>query len=239
MKRKAFKSLATMLMCLVVMVGCSNNDETTKGENLTPEEAAKEDPQTAAYAPVLKEGRSWRYHFKLITDISLYVRGDTLINGILYKKIYAIDKRLRRDGSPGYTCAMREDGSKLYAVLNGQSEEGVVIDYEAAFQVGSRISLYNNHGQYEDFYEVSKTSEIVTQGFQYKVTRLDDTESQYPFYYVWIQGVGFYTRGIKLTFAKNAAGGDYYYVFDACYDGDVCIYQRTDVNIGAAFGLTE
>ena len=72
---------------------------------------------------MLKEGRTWKYHWRNIMDISIYVQGDTVINSLTYKKLYAIDKRIKKDGTPEYNCAMREADNKLYIVRKDIEEE--------------------------------------------------------------------------------------------------------------------
>lgn len=179
---------------------------------------------------LLKDGRTWKYHWHNIMDISIYVQGDTIINGLSYKKLYAIDKRIKKDGTPEYNCAMREDDNKLYIVRKDEDEELVAIDYSMIYQVGNRVRLLNNKGVYEDCYEVSKLSSFSSQENNYKIAVLNDISSSFPSYYIWIEGIGYYNRGIRLIFAKGAAGGDYDYVFDSCYDGNTCIFKKSDVD---------
>jgi hypothetical protein len=125
---------------------------------------------------------------------------------------------------------MREDDNKLYIVRKDEDEELVAIDYSMIYQVGNRVSLLNNKGVYEDCYEVSKLSSFSSQENNYKIAVLNDISSSFPSYYIWIEGIGYYNRGIRLIFAKGAAGGDYDYVFDSCYDGNTCIFKKSDVD---------
>ena len=74
----------------------------------------------AVRSKLLREGREWWYHdieaefnFEPPYDFYMYVEGDTLINGLRWKKVY------RKKTVPVYEKAMREQGSRVYELRPG------------------------------------------------------------------------------------------------------------------------
>lgn len=169
----------------------------------------------------------WNYH-EMDIPITMYIKGDTIIDEKAYKKVYEIDLRINKSGTPEFASAIREEGRKIYVKRKNWPEERLMIDGDAISQLGRNVSLLNHVGRYEDCYKVARLSTIHSQGIDYRAVVLDDTTSSY-YYNVWIDGIGYYTRGIRMVFAKGWDGGDYDYVFDSCYDGDVCIFRKEDV----------
>ena len=95
------------------------------------------------YRPMLEEGKVWVYenhHFEMLEirdnweiiydeQISFpryTIMGDTLINGVRYNKLMCCIE----DENPVYNKALREEGTAVYCIDNGKTEEYVLQDFD-------------------------------------------------------------------------------------------------------------
>ena len=78
------------------------------------------------YEPFLKESKIWKYLYENPAGTSyMYSRvvsGDTIINGLAYKKIYDV-------GSGDYQYALREDGKKVYCKFQNNELSQLLYDF--------------------------------------------------------------------------------------------------------------
>ena len=98
----------------------------------------------AVRSKLLREGREWWYHdieaeFNLEApyDFYMYVEGDTLINGLRWKKVY------RKKTVPVYEKAMREQGSRVYELRPG-GQERLLFDF--SLKVGDSYEPQGEQG---------------------------------------------------------------------------------------------
>ena len=74
------------------------------------------------YLPFLEEGKSWVVKYMIQENSDSYIRtyivkGDTIIDGKQYKKLYEEDRGL-------YIYALREEGQKIYSVSAAKDQYG-------------------------------------------------------------------------------------------------------------------
>ena len=102
----------------------------THDDFLIPKDEEQE-TKKAPYHPMFKEGKQWLYHYvyrqmgddglsvAAVTeyDVAYVVRGDTLIDGRHYHKLYR-----EYEGNSEYDSAWREEGTSVYVVWQGRQE---------------------------------------------------------------------------------------------------------------------
>ena len=96
--------------------------------------------EEAEYTPLVDESLMWSYCDVVkqevdqydLTYTRYYFKGDTVINGTTYKKLYQEDC----DGAIGYVAAMREDGVKVYMADNELPDAGEKLIYDFGLSVG-------------------------------------------------------------------------------------------------------
>ena len=100
----------------------------THDDFLIPKDEEQE-TKKAPYHPMFKEGKQWLYHYvyrqmgddglsvAAVTeyDVAYVVRGDTLIDGRHYHKLYR-----EYEGNSEYDSAWREEGTSVYVVWQAQ-----------------------------------------------------------------------------------------------------------------------
>jgi len=177
--------------------------------------------QNYEYVPFVKEGLIWSYCDVVKAggeDYKLYYyqfnfSGDTIINGIAYKKLF------QRDCSSNgliNIASIREDNKKVYAVYAGKQEEKLI--YNLGLVVGDSIqSPYDENL----FYQVTKVDTIEVASGKRKRIELDfDT---------WIEGIGtlsrflmyplqaipLYDLGIRINYQKQ--GDEFVYKTNEWY----------------------
>ena len=89
--------------------------------------------QSDDYRPMLVEGRSWRgveqsaggpkYEF------TYTIKGDTVIGGETFKKLYVLRERSYRDKTMHYCLAMQEADRKVYIVRAGETVKAKLYDF--------------------------------------------------------------------------------------------------------------
>lgn len=171
--------------------------------------------QNYEYVPFVKEGLIWSYCDVVKAggeDYKLYYyqfnfSGDTIINGIAYKKLF------QRDCSSNgliNIASMREDNKKVYAVYAGKQEEKLI--YNFGLVVGDSIqSPYDENL----FYQVKKVDTIEVASGKRKRIELD--------FDIWIEGIGtldrfmmyplhaipLYDLGVRINYQKQGAQINY------------------------------
>ena len=146
----------------------------------------------AAQDPIAMDGKEWHIragHYIYFSDIHMWIDGDTIVDGMVCKKLYKHTKQLWEDGEErlevGY-C--RQDGEKYYQ--NGE------LMFDFSLQKGDKFSLRGGYGTYS----VIDTGHIVLKdGVSRRcLTVMDDMES-FPDEYnsdVWVEGVGSLSMGV-------------------------------------------
>ena len=123
----------TLLIILACVFGACSSDDDDKGLE-----------RVDSYIPLIKEGKKWYYSG---SDQSApypvhaieYIKGDTLIGGIAYYKLY------RRENIAGaaetYRAAFREEGKKVYCVKEGSTTEMLAYDFGLSLGESFTVSL--------------------------------------------------------------------------------------------------
>ncbi len=150
---------------------CTLNGDTlfTYADFDIPEMAVPDMPE-APYHSMLAEGKSWLYHYtcghsdpetgeisRTEYDVTYTLRGDTVIGGREYRKMYE-----EHEGKCGYHSAWREDGRKIYAAYpNGR--DSLCYDFGLPY-LGQAPYTYQN-GLYRAAYLATK--DVIQAGGQY------------------------------------------------------------------------
>ena len=116
----------TLLAC--ILGACSSDDD--KGLEVAD-----------SYTPLIKEGKMWYYtvysHSPYYPSAVEFFKGDTLIGGNAYHKLYRTDTSVpNRDM---YRAAFREEGKKVYCVKDGSTVE--VLAYDFGLSLGSSFTV--------------------------------------------------------------------------------------------------
>ncbi|MBR6981737.1 MAG: hypothetical protein IKH88_18165 [Prevotella sp.] len=156
-----------------------------------PEDAIPE-MREVDYHPMLVEGKSWLYHFtqghsdmetggfwQTAYDVTYTLRGDTIIDGREYMKMYE-----EYEGRCNYHSAWREDGMKIYAAYPGRPDS-LCYDYGLPY-LGQ--APYTWHGEiYEPIYLAAKDVVKAGECYHNRYLFIDDNYQEGNF---WVDGVG-------------------------------------------------
>lgn len=92
-------------------------------------------PQESNYHPLIGEGKAWhiqrQYLYRLTEwrwdcNYDYWMKGDTLIEGNVWKKVFAYSKELH---AFSYFGAMREEGQKVYFIAKNASRRRLLYDF--------------------------------------------------------------------------------------------------------------
>lgn len=104
----------------------------------------------AEYVPFVVEGKTWEVEYKggypmTVDPRTLRLDGDTLINGMTYKKLY---ETIHATGRSEYRGAFREVDRKVFFMQYSAHDE--VLHYDFSLHVGDTfISVQNKGTDYE------------------------------------------------------------------------------------------
>ena len=171
-----------------------------------------------AQEPIAMEGKEWTYrtqipymHDGLVSDVLMWIKGDTIVDGLKCKKLYTHTKELWDGGKEtleiGY-C--RQEGEKYYQ--NGK------LMYDFSLQVGDVFEPLS------PLMVESVGDTILSDGItrKYLLMRLG-----YSYDY-WIEGIGSLEMGI-LNNDMDMAGLDIN--LNSCTCDGLWIYKKTETNI--------
>ena len=170
------------------------------------------------YEPIAMEGKEWTYrtqipykHDGLVSDVLMWIKGDTIVDGLKCKKLYTHTKELWDGGKEtleiGY-C--RQEGDRYYQ--NGR------LMYDFSLQVGDVFEPLS------PLMVESVGDTILSDGItrKYLLMRLG-----YSYDY-WIEGIGSLEMGI-LNNDMDMAGLDIN--LNSCTCDGLWIYKKTEMNI--------
>ena len=139
-------------------------------------------------APLLLEGRQWMYEGATtqgnIKSKGYLLKGDTLINERKYLKLYC-----RRfpdaypDGPLTYHSAWREEGSRVYRIDAGQTNETLAFDF--GLEIGDENPVWPG-----SILSTVDTLKVQRQGANFSYRRLTFTDKQGAKTGVYIEGLG-------------------------------------------------
>ena len=182
---------------------------------------------------IAMDGKEWKIkagHYIYFSDIHMWIDGDTIVDGMVCKKLYKHTKQLWEDGEErlevGY-C--RQDGEKYYQ--NGE------LMFDFSLQKGDKFSLRGGF----DTYSVIDTGHIVLKdGVSRRcLTVMDDTES-FPDEYnsdVWVEGIGSLSMGV---FSNDFVSfGQVKTLLDCSYNGQHIYYHEPIAMDGKEWHIRE
>lgn len=172
----------------------------------------------AAQDPIAMDGKEWHIragHYIYFSDIHMWIDGDTIVDGMVCKKLYTHTKPLWEDGEErlevGY-C--RQDGDKYYQ--NGK------LMFDLGLQVGDTFALDN----YITYMVINVGNIVLKDGVPRKcLTVIDDPNAQPDIYNsdVWIEGVGSLRMGVYSNDFVSA--GQVKRLLDCSYNGQRIYYH--------------
>lgn len=142
------------------------------------------------YLPFAEEGKSWVVTYMTRENSSSYKRtyiinGDTIIGGILYKKLFEKDSDL-------YLYAIREEGKKVYAIsstdMYGNPNTEEILWYDFYVSEGDKIETKKS------WLYVTGTDYVYINGLKRRRIHIYQTYKNHPDEYngsgVWVEGIG-------------------------------------------------
>ena len=178
--------------------------------------------------PLLKEGKSWLYIYhdfdeedtlfihreEELYDVSYTIQSDTVIGGVSYVKLIR-----RQEGTSKYYAALREEGTTLFCVYAGKTNELVLLEFDPT-KFFSMSNIYCDYTERKDFVKVNDRMfirhiyEPVEDPICFPTLRAVD-------------GIGF-RGGLVQGAYREVCGRCDYESFKACYEDGVCIFTTED-----------
>ena len=147
--------------------------------------------EIVAQESIAIDGKEWNIragHSLYISDIHMWIDGDTIVDGTVCKKLYTHTKQLWEGGKESVEVGYcRQDGDKYYQ--NGE------LMFDLALQVGDTFAL----DTYTTYTVINIGDIVLTDGMPRKcLTVIDDTDAQPNIHNsdVWIEGVGSLRMGV-------------------------------------------
>ena len=169
-----------------------------------------EDPKTASTPNYYKDIHG---HWGTGTPNKFVLQGDTVINGMTYKKLY-IDGEL--------VSGLREDDACVYACYRGDSSEQLIFDFSLQLD-GIFTDEVNDRNQMQ----VKQVSEVVINGKSLRFMEMwgyrEELKTIDGLVDYWIEGIGC-MNGPNFPFWWTATNGKECLLL-SCYDGDECIFN--------------
>lgn len=182
--------------------------------------------QAQIYGPLLTEGKTWVYEAYDVVetdddvyvtpyDISFTLRGDTVIIGKNYKKLYF---NLR--GEESFYLALREEGSTIYRIRQRgkEFEECVLMDFDPVKIKEYLVDYFGSMGfEYNCGETVESVDSVTVNSKRFRRHVYYETEPVKHESLRAVEGIGFSHDGIL---GMNRPQYWYQEHFKACYDGD-------------------
>lgn len=171
---------------------------------------------------MVEEGRRWsvaisstsRPYVQQGTCIT-FLKGDTIVNGWTYKKVYETSRQDMAD--PTFRGCIRQEGKKVYFWPENADKERLQFDF--ALKAGETLETENVTLQ------VIKTEVREIEGVERNVQivdRMEAGESSVWEQDQWIEGIGSYSDGIYNDRFGLSGGG---YILLCCHQGEDLLYQ--------------
>ena len=183
---------------------------------------------------LIKEGKTWECFVGYPAGASaggdsvkittIYkIEGDTIINGIAYKKMLANGK---------FCCGMRQDGQKVYK--DSYEDKKDVLFYDFGLEVGDEYRPCDvEPDDVWNSFVVIKTDTIEVGGIPYKrlgfinaYRYYEDPENCGSLSNVWVEGIGHSEDILSPSKFFMFTGGDY--EMRKCFDNGKCIFTYLD-----------
>ncbi len=122
----------------------------------------------------------WGQSFTTLEDRYYYFQGDTIIDGILAKKMY--QKFSKESNNENYQASLYEDGKKVYCCYPNQKDFNLIYDFGA--KEGEKLVIDGMS------YKVDGVKEILVNNQSLRVLYLSYTEGDEKYQFTWTQGFG-------------------------------------------------
>ena len=147
--------------------------------------------------PFVEEGKVWNMYCHRIYnpeaypdyDFNYFIKGDTLISGMNYKKLYAYNEN--NDNQTEYKMALHESKGKVYFIPSGSTESYLLYDFQIP-EGASIVTADNIHPEWE--IEMRNNKDILIEINDVSrhclfVNRVDASFEDFPSGW-WIEGIG-------------------------------------------------
>lgn len=182
---------------------------------------------------VAREGRTWNYVYgskeavdsrkDLATatpDLQMTVCGDTIVMGVHAKNVLARSTRQYGDDDWHYVYSLREEQYQTYVMLPNRSLRWALMDL-TRYENEQKI-LYSMESYRDGAWYVKGQTALTTQGHTYDAMVFSNGTS-------WIDAIGHSDSGIRIQADYEDRDSVNRYLLVSCYDGEQCIYLRSDV----------
>ena len=154
------------------------------------------DAVESIHKPMLVEGRTWAWgsHPAISDELRFteYFSGDTLIGGVMYKKLF---RHFIWNERIEYVCAFRENERKVFCVENGQSGESIIYDFN--LEKGDKLGFPNNETIVVDAVSYEDGRRILS----FTLYTLSEAIRSH-----WIEGIGCTQVGLSKSHHLGADG---------------------------------
>lgn len=191
--------------------------------------------QETDYHPLLKEGKVWecrndrqRGDKEIRGDYAYMIHGDTIIDGISYKKVLLWDSFMYDDSDWHYYGGAREDGQRVFFLPEGYNDELKLYDF--GISPNDTINYFHHYAANGDFHII--IHQISSRPLNDKTSRKEvvwranfhgsPMVSNNHFY--WIESIGDERDPWNNQLWFIGPGG-----VQACYEDGICIYGNPGV----------
>ena len=176
---------------------------------------------------MLEQGKTWVYeyhdfdeeeefdHDEEVFDVSYTIQGDTVIGGVSYVKLMR-----QQDGVSTYYAALREEGTAVFRVMAGKSNEYKSLEFDPT-KLSSMPNIYCDYTEHKEVIKVNGRE------FVRHIYEAVDEPLIFP-RLIAVEGVGFRTVGIFGVFQELPTCHCDYESFKACYEDGECIFTNED-----------
>ena len=185
------------------------------------------------YHPFVEEGKVW------VVDGYVYeMKGDTVYNGRIWKKLSEADIRLYNDGTcelKSYyncTCFIREENRRIYT-MNALKESAMADSVGVLFmdfnvKEGDIISVAEHtqasHSNYWDSILVTSIDRVEYEGLEHQVINMESLKIR-GLTFSWVDGLGSFPENPFRNDNQDAWGWGHRVRFTLCMRGDSILYR--------------
>lgn len=196
------------------------------------------------YHEMAIEGKTWNYIHHYIDEkgthveepYSYVVRGDTIIEQKICKKLYYQDSKTER-----FVCALWETGRDLMKCPSGseswqrtyqfgRTDIGRVFDWDSKQGTGRVFWMLHDRDTITvngmDYYRLTFYSKTIDGGTTGMLTTIEDGPDVW--HEIWVEGVGSELNGIEDPVHEKPLNNEDYTRFVSCYEDGVCIFTAND-----------
>ena len=179
--------------------------------------------------PMLKQGKTWVYDYhhyeergtgevfdyeEEVFEVSYTIQGDTVIGGVPYVKVIR-----QQDDTSTYYAAMREEGTAVFCVMAGRSNEHTTLDFDP-IKLSSILKIYGNYTERKEIIKVN--------GREFIRHIYEPDDFLFSPKLIGVEGIGFYGGLIHDMYEELPTCICDYDSFKACYEDGECIFTEED-----------